>query len=145
MLKARPYRAKRADKRRRQPERADKRRPEGSHVLTTIRARRLARESLERLGKVVHVREPTLGGDLPHGRVGVVEQVLGALYAQVQKELVRRLPDRFGKTCENREAERPARAAMSETDSSSERCSDLYEVIQCKNSGSSEDSELPRE
>jgi hypothetical protein len=47
----------------------------------------LARESLECFGEVVNVGEPALGGDLSHGEAGVVEQVLGALYAQVQQEL----------------------------------------------------------
>jgi hypothetical protein len=50
----------------------------------------LTRESLERLGEVVDVREPALTRDLSHSQACVVEQVLGALYAQVQQELVRR-------------------------------------------------------
>src|SRR5829696_677920 len=48
----------------------------------------LARERLERLGEVVHVRESALVRDLPHRQARVVEKVLGALYPQVQQELV---------------------------------------------------------
>ncbi len=48
----------------------------------------LTRESLERLGEVVDVREPALAGYLPHRQASVVEQVLGALYPQVQQELM---------------------------------------------------------
>ena len=44
----------------------------------------LARESLERLGEVVDVRESALIRDLPHRQACVVEKVLGALYPQVQ-------------------------------------------------------------
>jgi hypothetical protein len=39
---------------------------------------------------VVDVREPALTRDLSHRQACVVEQVLGALNAQVQQELVRR-------------------------------------------------------
>jgi hypothetical protein len=55
-----------------------------------VGTRCLTRESLERLGEVVDVREPALTRDLSHRQACVVEQVLGALNAQVQQELVRR-------------------------------------------------------
>jgi hypothetical protein len=45
------------------------------------------------------------------------------------------LPKRLLKTRENREADSQARAAISETDRGSERCSDMNEVIQFRNSG----------
>src|SRR5688572_8063171 len=65
----------------------------GRSVLTPVGAWSLARESPERLGEVVDVGEPALGRDLTHREAGVVEQVLGALYSQVQQELVRRPPE----------------------------------------------------
>jgi hypothetical protein len=59
-------------------------------IRAAVGTRGLAGESLERLGEVVDVRKSALARYLPHRQACVVEQVLGALYAQVQQELVRR-------------------------------------------------------
>src|SRR5918995_5212822 len=59
-------------------------------IRAAVGTRSLAGESLERLGEVVDVRKSALARYLPHRQACVVEQVLGALYPQVQQELVRR-------------------------------------------------------
>ena len=62
----------------------------GRLVGAAIGAGGLARDPLERLGKVVDVGEAALNRDLAHREAGVLEQVLGALDPQVQQEPVRR-------------------------------------------------------
>ena len=62
-------------------------------VGVAVGARGLARAPSEGLGEVVDVGESALGGDLPHREAGVVKQVLGALYSQMQQELVGRPPE----------------------------------------------------
>src|SRR5215204_4803681 len=57
-------------------------------IRVAVGTRGLAGEPLERLGEVVDVRKSALARYLPHRQAGVVEQVLGALYPQVQQELV---------------------------------------------------------
>src|SRR5919106_441359 len=57
-------------------------------IRAAVGTRGLAGEPLERLGEVVDVREPALARDLPHRQASVVEQILGALYPQVQQELM---------------------------------------------------------
>ncbi len=59
-------------------------------IRAAVGSRSLAGEPLERLGEVVDVRESALPRDLAHRQARVVEKVLGALYPQVQQELVRR-------------------------------------------------------
>ena len=57
-------------------------------IRAAVGTRGLAGEPLERLGEVVDVRKSALARYLPHRQAGVVEQVLGALYPQVQQELM---------------------------------------------------------
>src|SRR5918993_4774168 len=65
-------------------------------IRAAVGSRGLAGEPLERLGEVVDVRESALARDLPNRQACVVEQVLGALYPQVQQELVRRAAEGGG-------------------------------------------------
>jgi hypothetical protein len=65
-------------------------------IRAAVGTRGLAGEPLECLGEVVDVRKAALARYLPHRQASVVEQVLGALYAQVQQELVRRPAETVG-------------------------------------------------
>jgi hypothetical protein len=57
-------------------------------IRAAVGTRGLAGEPLERLSEVVDVRKSALARYLPHRQASVVEQVLRALYPQVQQELM---------------------------------------------------------